>query len=72
MGMVAGMDGERWYWCFTHDRVESGDQRDDPDNALGPYASAAEAADWRSKNEQRTEAWAEADKAWDDDEDAGD
>jgi hypothetical protein len=58
------MDAERWYWCFTHDRVESHDQRDDPDNALGPYPSAAAAADWRSRAEQRDEAWVADDKAW--------
>ncbi len=58
------MTAEAWYWCFTHDRVENAEQRDDPDNALGPYATAAEAADWKSRAEDRNEAWKEADKEW--------
>ncbi len=66
------MDAERWYWCFTHHRVESADQRDDPDNALGPYPSAAEAADWRSRAEARAEAWKEADEAWSGDDEPDD
>lgn len=64
------MTTEGWYWCFTHDRVEAAEQRDDPDNSLGPYSTAAEATDWRSKSEKRDEAWIEADKEWSgDDED---
>lgn len=66
------MTTEGWYWCFTHDRVEAANERDDPDNVLGPYATAEAAADWRSTTEQRADAWKEADKAWSGDDDTPD
>lgn len=62
------MSETQWYWCLTHQRAESADQRDDPDNALGPYASAAAAADWKQTVEARAEKWQEEDEAWSGDE----
>lgn len=64
------MTTDGWYWCLTHERVEAADERDDPDNALGPYATAAEAADWRARVEERNERWQAADEAWADDDPA--
>lgn len=66
------MTSDGWYWCLTHDRVEAAGQRDDPDNALGPYPTAVEAADWRARVEARNERWQEADEAWADDADDAD
>jgi len=56
-----------WYWCLTHGRPESGEARDDLENALGPYASEDEARRWREKVEERNEAWQEEDDRWADD-----
>lgn len=50
-----------WYWCLTHGRAEQ--ERDDPDNALGPYPTEAAARDWKSVRDQR-------ESAWDDDEES--
>jgi len=72
VGRVDDMSTEAWYWCFTHDRVEGAEQRDDPDNSLGPYPSAVAAADWRSTTEQRAEAWKQADEEWSGDDEADD
>lgn len=66
------MASTRWYWCFTHDRVETGDERDDPDNALGPYDSEGAARDWRSTAEDRNERWKEDDEAWSGEDEAAD
>ena len=58
------MDEIRWFWCLTHERAESFDDRDDPDNALGPYPSPEAAADWRARNEERALKWQHEDEAW--------
>ncbi len=70
------MSSDRWYWCFTHQRVEADSERDDPENALGPYATAEEAANWRAQVADRNEHWTADAKAWDegwidDDQDEG-
>lgn len=71
--MVGAMSDDGWYWCFTHERVEARDERDDPDNALGPYPSPEAATNWRDKVEERAEVWKEADDAWagEDEDEAG-
>ena len=66
------MTTEGWYWCLTHERVEAGDDRDDPDNTLGPYATQAEAANWRARGEERNQRWQDDDKAWAGDDDGSD
>lgn len=58
------MTTDGWYWCLTHARVETAEDRDDPDNSLGPYPSAAEAADWQARVEARNARWQEADEEW--------
>lgn len=67
------MSTTEWYWCLTHDRVETGADRDDLDNSLGPYPSEAAARDWKATNEARAEDWKEDDERWhgtDEDEDS--
>lgn len=60
----------KWYWCLTHQRAESEDDRDDLEHALGPYPSEEAARNWRDTHEARSEAWADEDERWDgDDED---
>ena len=46
---------------------EADGERDDPDNALGPYPTPQQARDWRTLRDARDEAWQEADDAWSDD-----
>ena len=61
-----------WYWCLTHERAETDDERDDLENSLGPYPTEVEARHWRDRVEARNEAWEEQDRRWrgeDDDED---
>jgi hypothetical protein len=53
-----------WYWCLTHQQAETADQRDDPDNSLGPYPSPEAARDWKRLNEERAEAWKDDDERW--------
>ena len=53
-----------WYWCLTHQQAEAAADRDDPDNALGPYPSPEAARDWKRRNEERAEAWKEDDDRW--------
>jgi len=53
-----------WYWCLTHERAEAAQDRDDPDNALGPYESPDAARDWRQRNEERALKWKVDDEMW--------
>jgi len=58
------MSSTEWYWCLTHAQPEPADQRDDPDNSLGPYPTEAAARDWKRTTEERNEAWKEQDEEW--------
>lgn len=58
------MSTTEWYWCLTHEQAERAEERDDPDNALGPYPTAEAAADWRRLNEERALKWKLEDEAW--------
>jgi hypothetical protein len=64
LGSVDAMSTIEWYWCLTHQQAEAADQRDDPDNSLGPYASPDEARDWKRINEERALKWKVEDEAW--------
>ena len=58
------MSTTQWFWCLTHQQVEAGDQRDDPDNALGPYPTEDAARNWKATSEARNEAWDDEDERW--------
>lgn len=60
----------RFYWCLTHSRVEGADERDDVDNALGPYATREDAQNWKERVEERAEAWKADDEAWEGDDES--
>lgn len=65
------MKQTEWYWCLTHQRAETDENRDDPDNSLGPYPSEEAARNWKATTEARNEEWKEQDERWygiDDDE----
>ena len=53
-----------WYWCLTHQRAELAGERDDPDNALGPYDTPDDARDWKRINEERAAKWKAEDEEW--------
>lgn len=64
------MTDERWWWSLTENRAVTGDERGRDDEVLGPYPSREAAERWRETVEARNEAWSDADKAWEgDDED---
>lgn len=56
-----------WYWCLEHKTVEPGGQGCPNDRRMGPYPSPEAAANWREKVEARNEAWDEADREWEGD-----
>ena len=54
------------YWYnLTTGQVESDDNKSQSDDLMGPYDSQADAANALDTARQRTEAWDEEDKAWD-------
>ena len=54
------------YWYnLTTGQVESDDNKSQSDDLMGPYDSQAEASKALDTARQRTEAWDEEDKAWD-------
>lgn len=58
------MSTTEWFWCLTHSRGETGEDRDDPDNSLGPYESAEAAANWKDRHDERAAEWKAQDQAW--------
>lgn len=64
LGIVGLVTDPKWYWCLTHERAELAGERDDVENALGPYPSPEAAADWRRLNEERALKWKLEDEAW--------
>jgi hypothetical protein len=61
------MTATTWYWCLTHERAETADERDHPENALGPFESPDAARDWKDRNEERAQKWKQQDQAWEGD-----
>jgi hypothetical protein len=60
---MAGSD--QWYYCLEHGQVEQAGEGCALDRAMGPYPSAAAAAEWRKTSEARNAAWDEDDRRWD-------
>jgi len=61
------MSDVQWYWSLTEERAVRADERGPSDEVLGPYASEAEAVNWKQKAEARNEAWEQADREWEGD-----
>jgi hypothetical protein len=57
-------DDTEWYWDLGRNKAVRADERGPADLVLGPYASRAEAEDWKSLVDQRNEGWEEADEEW--------
>ncbi len=55
---------EQWYFDLRRGVAVPAAQRGPGDDMLGPYASRAEAENWRSTVEQRNDTWDDADEAW--------
>ena len=53
-----------WYWDLGREKAVLADERGPADLVLGPYASRAEAENWKSLVDQRNEGWDEADEEW--------
>lgn len=64
MSREATVTATEWYWCLAHQRAETAEDRDDPDNALGPYERAEAARDWKARSEARAEEWKAQDEEW--------
>ncbi|HWB72762.1 MAG TPA: hypothetical protein VG452_11140 [Egibacteraceae bacterium] len=56
-------EGNEWYWCFRHERVEGRGACPAKDR-LGPYASPQEARNWKERVEERNQRWDAADERW--------
>ena len=59
------MNDDSWYWDLQQQQAVPADERGAGDHLLGPYATRAEAENWKAKVEARNEGWEEDDEAWD-------
>ena len=55
---------EQWYFDLRRGVAVPAAQRGPGDDMLGPYASRAEAENWRSTVEQRNDTWDDVDEEW--------
>ena len=63
---MATASNERWYWDLDKEQAVPAAERGKGDNTLGPYDSRAEALNWRTKVDDRNDAWDDADDDWND------
>jgi hypothetical protein len=54
----------RYYWCLSHQRVETDANLCPSVDRLGPYGSAAEAERALDRVRERNEAWDAEDARW--------
>jgi hypothetical protein len=62
--VMSSSGAERYYWCLSHQRVESEAEMCAGRDRLGPYDSASEAAHALTTVQQRNEAWDAEDERW--------
>jgi len=55
---------EQWYFDLRRGVAVPAAQRGPGDDMLGPYATRAEAENWRNTVERRNDTWDDADEAW--------
>jgi hypothetical protein len=55
---------ERYYWCLSHNRVETEANACPAVDRLGPYGTAAEAQRALDRVRERNEAWDAEDVRW--------
>jgi hypothetical protein len=58
------MDGQEFFWCVRHSRVESGESMCPGRYRLGPYRSAGEAEQALERVRQRNAEWEAEDARW--------
>jgi hypothetical protein len=58
------MTDEQWYWDLTKGRAVPASERGPADKVMGPYPTQEEAEHWRERVEARNEAWKQADREW--------
>jgi hypothetical protein len=58
------MTEEQWYWNLKESRAVRASERGPADDLMGPYDTKDEAEHWRDKVEARNEAWEQADREW--------
>ena len=63
------MTQEQWYWDLKKGQAVPASERGPADEVLGPYPSKDEAEHWRDRLEERNEAWEQADKEWEGEDD---
>jgi hypothetical protein len=63
------MSDEQWYWDLKRGAAVPASERGRADDLLGPYPSKEAAEHWKEQVDQRNEAWEEADREWEGDED---
>ena len=56
------MSSEQWYFDLNRRVAVPASERGPGDHMLGPYPTRADAENWKSKVEERNEAWDEADE----------
>ncbi len=49
-----------WYYCFKHEKVETGDECRRMDR-MGPYPTREDAEHWRDRVAARNQAWGDDD-----------
>ena len=65
------MSDEQWYWDLKQERAVPASERGPAEDLLGPYPSKADAEHWRERFDERNEAWEQADREWEGEEDEG-
>ena len=53
-----------WYWDLDNQVAVPAAERGNADHMLGPYATRAEAENWKQRAEQRNEDWDSDDEEW--------
>lgn len=53
-----------WYWDLQQQRAVPAEERGNADHMLGPYPTRGEAENWKSRVEQRNDAWEQDDEEW--------
>jgi hypothetical protein len=65
--VMSNSGADRYYWCLSHQRVETEANMCASKDRLGPYNSAAEAERALERVRERNEAWDAEDARWEGD-----
>ena len=62
-------DDDQYFWCTTHERVETTGGTCPERDLLGPYQTADAARNWRTRRDAREDRWQAQDEAWEGEDD---